>query len=93
MTILTMASSLAGRMETIRRPPPAQVELRGRRPGSSRRRSRARRPRVGDAVLGEELIETARSGGHPEPPTRRRRSRRRGRHLDYVDAIVLREVA
>ena len=92
MTIPTVADSLAGCMETVRLLPLAQAELRGRRPGLLRAAFEGEAPAVGDAVLGDELVETVLSGGYPEALTRRRWSRRQGWYLDYVDAIVQRDV-
>ena len=80
-------------MERIRLVPLVQADPRGRRPSFLRAVFEGSAPPTGGAVPGDELVATALSGGYPEAPTRRRWSRRRGRHLDHVSAIVRRDAA
>ena len=94
MTLPRVADSLAGRMEIIRLLPLAQAELRG---GTARSsfidRAFAGEVRMPTAtVVGDELVETVLAGGYPEALTRSGCRRRRDWHLDYIEAIMQRDV-
>lgn len=93
MTLPRVADSLAGRMGILRLLPLAQAELRGTRPPSFIDKAfageipAARTPRVGD-----DLVETVLAGGYPEAVARSGWRRRRNWHLDYIEAIVQRDI-
>ena len=93
MTLPRVADSLAGRMGILRLLPLAQAELRGTRPPSFIDKAfageipAARTPHVGD-----DLVETVLAGGYPEAVARSGWRRRRNWHLDYIEAIVQRDI-
>ena len=94
MTLPRVADSLAGRMGIVRLLPLAQAELRG---GTARPSfidmvfaGEVRTPAV--PVIGDELVETVLAGGYPEALTRSGWRRRRDWHLDYIEAIIQRDV-
>ena len=92
MTLPRVADSLAGRMTIIRLLPLAQAELRGTRPSFLDRAFAGETPDTMTPVVGDGLVETVLAGGYPEALTRSRWRRRRDWHLDYVEAIVQRDV-
>ena len=49
-------------------------------------------PKIGDIVVGDDLIDRVLTGGYPEALTRSRWNRRQDWYLDYIDAIVQRDV-
>lgn len=92
MTLPKVADSLAGRMETIRLLPLSQAEIRGGA-GCFLGDAFSGKLRANDKVLlGEELVELVLAGGYPEALARTRWSRRQDWHLEYIDAIVQRDV-
>lgn len=92
MTLPKVADSLAGRMETIRLLPLSQAEIRGGT-GCFLGDAFSGKLRANDKVLlGEELVELVLAGGYPEALARTRWSRRQDWHLEYIDAIVQRDV-
>ena len=92
MTLPRVADSLAGRMGIIRLLPLAQAELRGARPSFLDRAFAGKTPETTTPVVGEDLVETVLAGGYPEALTRSGWRRRRDWHLDYIEAIVQRDV-
>lgn len=93
MALPRVADSLAGRMETIRLMPLAQAELRAKAaPGVLARAFGGEAPKTGAAVLGPDLVEAVLAGGYPEALSRARWSRRQEWCLNYVEAIVQRDV-
>lgn len=92
MTLPRVADSLAGRMAIIRLLPLAQCELSGRRPDLIERAFSGQAPTVGTPVLGEALVDAVLSGGYPEALQRPSWRRRQRWCLDYLDAIVQRDV-
>nr|WP_310780917.1 ATP-binding protein [Candidatus Palauibacter scopulicola] len=92
MTLPRVADSLAGRMETIRLLPLAQAELRGTRPGFLPRAFAGDAPVSTNPVVGAELLDIVLAGGYPEALTRSTWRRRRRWHLNYVEAILQRDV-
>lgn len=92
MTLPRIADSLAGRMETIRLLPLAQAELRGARPGFLERVFAGDAPVPANPVVGADLLEIVLAGGYPEALTRSTWRRRRRWHLNYVEAILQRDV-
>jgi predicted AAA+ superfamily ATPase len=92
MTLPTVADSLAGRMETLRLLPLAQAEIRGAEPGFLTRALQGQPPRTRAPMLGADLVETVLAGGYPEALTRKGWARRQDWALNYVEAIVQRDV-
>lgn len=92
MTLPRVADSLAGRMETIRLLPLAQAELRGTRPGFLERAFAGDAPVSANPVVGADLLDIVLAGGYPEALTRSTWRRRRQWHLNYVEAILQRDV-
>lgn len=93
MTLPRIADSLAGRMETIRLLPLAQAEIHGAvRPGFLTALFSGRVPSVGAPRLGTDLVETVLAGGYPEALARRNWARRQDWHLNYIEAVIGRDV-
>ena len=92
MTLPRVADSLAGRMAIVRLLPLAQAELRGALPDFLDRAFAGQPPTFRTPVVGNSLVETVLTGGYPEALTRSGWRRRRDWHLDYVEAIVQRDV-
>ena len=92
MTVPRVADSLAGRMKVVRLLPLAQAELK-RRPSTFLNAAfDGQVPKIGDAVVGADLIERVLAGGYPEALTRSRWNTRQDWYLDYIEAIVQRDV-
>ena len=92
MTLPRVADSLAGRMGIVRLLPLAQAELRNSST-SFLDKAFAGEPPVSRApVVGDDLVETVLAGGYPEALTRSGWRRRQDWHLDYIEAIVQRDV-
>ena len=92
MTLPRVADSLAGRMEIARLPPLAQAELRGTRPLFFDQVFAGEAPACGTTVVGDDLAEIVLAGGYPEALTRFGWRRRQDWHLDYIEAIIQRDV-
>lgn len=92
MTLPRVADSLAGRMEILRLLPLAQAELRGTRPSFMQRVFAGETPSSANPVLGTDLQEIVLAGGYPEALARSVWRRRRNWHLNYVEAILQRDV-
>lgn len=91
MTLPKVADSLAGRMEIVRLLPLAQSEIRHSH-ASFIRDAFQNEIKVESPVIGDDLIEMVLAGGYPEALTRKSWSRRQDWYLDYVEAIVQRDV-
>ena len=93
MTLPGVADSLAGRMETIRLLPLAQSEILRRPPPSFLASLFAgEAPNPGPPKLGPDLVEIVLAGGYPEALARSSATRRRDWLLNYVEAVVGRDV-
>lgn len=92
MTLPRVADSLAGRMETVRLLPLAQSEIRGIPPSFFSDLFSGRVPTVSEAIVGDDLTEVVLAGGYPEGFARRSPARRERWYLDYVDAILQRDL-
>jgi predicted AAA+ superfamily ATPase len=93
MTLPRVADSLAGRMETVRLLPLAQSEIAGAAPPTFLTRAfRSEPPEAGRSIIGEALVEAVLAGGYPEALARKTWGRRQDWYLDYVDAIVQRDI-
>jgi predicted AAA+ superfamily ATPase len=94
MTLPAVADSLAGRMEVVPLFPLAQAELEGTRPGFLEAAFAAQFRAGGTAVTrGDSLTTRILGGGYPEALNRPAPERRRRWHREYVQAILLRDVA
>lgn len=93
MSLPTIADSLAGRMEVVALLPLSRAEIAARKPTfielafGGRVAVPGRSPAIGD-----ELIEIVLTGGFPEVLTRATPARRTKWCLDYMDAIIQRDV-
>ncbi|WP_419940185.1 ATP-binding protein [Candidatus Palauibacter sp.] len=92
MTLPRVADSLAGRMEIIRLLPLAQAELRGTRTTFLERAFAGDAPTSATPILDTGLLDVVLAGGYPEALTRSAWRRRRDWHLNYVEAILQRDV-
>ena len=94
MTLPRVADSLAGRMEAIRLLPLAQSEIAGTAapPDFLARAFSSEPPVAARLLIGAALVEAVLSGGYPEALARKSWGRRQDWYLDYVDAIVQRDV-
>ena len=92
MTLPRVADSLAGRMEILHLLPLAQAELRGIRRSFLERLFAGDVPAAAVPVLGTDLMELVLAGGYPEALTRAGWRRRRDWHLNYIEAILRRDV-
>ena len=92
MTVPRVADSLAGRMKVVRLLPLAQAELQGKPSVFLETVFAGQVPKIDDAVAGADLLERVLAGGYPEALTRSKWNRRQEWYLDYVEAIVQRDV-
>ncbi len=92
MTLPRVADSLAGRMETVRLLPLAQSEILGKKPSFFADVFNDGTPTAGEAIIGDDLMELVLAGGYPEGLARRSPARRERWYLDYVDAILQRDL-
>lgn len=92
MTVPNVADSLAGRMEVIKLLPLSQSEMSGGKTNFIENAFAGVSPKTTTSIVGEDLIETVLSGGYPEALTRKKWTRKQDWYLDYVDAIVQRDV-
>ena len=92
MTLPRVADSLAGRMGIVRLLPLAQAELHDALPSFLDKTFSGQPPTSGAPVVGDDLVETVLAGGYPEPLTRATWRRRQSWHLDYIEAILQRDL-
>jgi predicted AAA+ superfamily ATPase len=93
MTLPRVADSLAGRMETVRLLPLAQSEIAGTGPPVFLERAfRGQTTEGARSIAGDELVAAVLAGGYPEALARKTWGRRQDWYLDYVDAVVRRDV-
>lgn len=92
MTLPRVADSLAGRMGIVRLLPLAQAELQGAPTSFLDGVFAGKPPTSRSPVIGEGLVETVLAGGYPEALTRSNWRRRHDWHLDYIEAVVQRDV-
>ncbi|EJN05979.1 ATP-binding protein [Phyllobacterium sp. YR531] len=91
MMLPRVADSLAGRMEIVQLLPLAQSEIKGSS-GSFLRDAFRNEVKTGDPVIGDDLITALLAGGYPEALGRKTPSRRQDWYVDYLQAIVQRDV-
>ena len=92
MTLPRVADSLAGRMGIVRLLPLAQAELHDALPSFLDKTFSGQPPTSGAPVVGDDLVETVLAGGYPEALTRATWRRRQSWHLDYIEAILQRDL-
>lgn len=92
MTVPNVADSLAGRMEVIKLLPLSQSEMSGGKTNFIENAFAGVSPKTTMSIVGDDLVETVLSGGYPEALTRKKWTRKQDWYLDYVDAIVQRDV-
>ena len=92
MTVPRVADSLAGRMGIVRLLPLAQAELRNAPTCFLDDVFAGRLPSSGVPTIGGDLVDAVLSGGYPEALTRSSWHRRRDWHLDYIEALIQRDV-
>lgn len=92
MTLPQVADSLAGRIEITDLLPLSQCELRARPCDFLDRILNGKVPSIGEIAVGAELIERVVAGGYPEAIARKSPPRRQKWFLDYVRAVVERDV-
>ena len=92
MTVPRVADSLAGRMKVVRLLPLAQAELQGTPTAFLNMAFEGQVPKIGNVLVGADLIEKVLAGGYPEALTHSRWNTRQDWYLDYIEAIVQRDV-
>jgi len=92
MTLPRVADSLAGRMEIIRLLPLAICEMLTRQQDFFGPVFEGKPPSCGEVIVAEALVEAVLKGGYPEAVRRASPSRRQAWHLDYLDAILSRDI-
>lgn len=92
MTIPRVADSLAGRMEIVRLLPLAQSEIHGNKPNFLEDLFQNKIAAVKNPILGGDLVAAVLAGGYPEALRRLSWSRRQDWYVDYIHAIVQRDV-
>jgi predicted AAA+ superfamily ATPase len=92
MTLSQVADSLAGRIEIADLLPLSQSELRKKPCDFLERVLSGKPPSVGEVAVGADLIETVTAGGYPEALARKSSARRQKWFLDYIRAIIERDV-
>ena len=91
MTLPRVADSLAGRMEVVRLLPLAQSEI--RTSGSSFLLDAFRNEAsAGDPIVGDDLMAAVLAGGYPEALGRKTWARKQDWYVNYIQAIVQRDV-
>jgi len=92
MTLPRIADSMAGRMEMVRLLPLSQGEIQGVKPTFLDKVLKGEVPAVRTPVFADQLLETVLSGGFPEAIKRKTWNRRQTWHLNYIDALIHRDV-
>lgn len=92
MSLPTIADSLAGRMEVITLLPLSRSEIIGKKPTFIELAFDGRTAPAKSPIVGDELVDIVLSGGYPEVLSRSAPARRNKWCLDYIDAIIKRDV-
>jgi predicted AAA+ superfamily ATPase len=92
MTLPRVADSLAGRMEMVDLLPLSQAELHDVPSHFLDRVFAGKVPPAGNLSLGDHLVARVIAGGYPEAINRPSWARRKDWHLNYIQAIVQRDV-
>jgi uncharacterized protein len=92
MAMPHVSESLAGRMEIVTLLPLSQAENRRRESGFLRAAFAGKLEKSAETMTGKGLIDAVLTGGYPEMLRRKDPNRRRRWALDYIKAIVQRDV-
>jgi predicted AAA+ superfamily ATPase len=92
MTLPQVTDSLAGRIEIADLLPLSQSELRKQPCDFLDRILIGKAPSIGEIIVGTELIEQVVAGGYPEAIARKSSGRRQKWFLDYIRAVIERDV-
>jgi predicted AAA+ superfamily ATPase len=92
LTLPRVADSLAGRMETIRMLPLARAEIAGGSPAFLERLFAGKLQGDREAVVGDDLIQLALSGGFPEAISRESERRRQDWARAYMTSVLTRDL-
>ena len=92
MTLPRVADSLAGRMEMVHLLPLSQSEVQGAMPSFLDNVLEGEIPAVHTPIIADKLLEIVMTGGFPEAIRRKTWNRRQNWHLNYIDALIHREV-
>ena len=92
MTLPRVADSLAGRMESIRLLPLAQGEIQGGSSSFLKKAFAGQVPKAKNILLGKDIVQRVFEGGYPEALTRKTLRRRQDWYLNYIEAIIQRDV-
>jgi len=92
MTLPRIADSLAGRTEMFRLLPLSQSEIQGVIPTFLDHVLKGEVPAVHTPVFGNKLLETVLGGGFAEAIKRKTWNRRQNWHLNYIEALIHRDV-
>lgn len=92
MSLPQVADSLAGRLETIALLPLSQSEIRSARTDFLEQAFRGELPAIGPIAVADDLEAAVLAGGYPEALGRGSWSRRQSWYLNYVAALVQRDV-
>src|SRR5450631_2401736 len=92
MTLTQVTDSLAGRIEITDLLPLSQSELRKQPCDFLERILNGKAPTMGEIAVGAELIERVVAGGYPEAIARTSSARRQKWFMDYIRAVIERDV-
>ena len=92
MTMPVVADSLAGRMETVRLLPLAQVELAGTHPTCLQRFFEHQLPALSKVHVGDALVQKVLQGGYPDAIARASPRRRAAWYEAYTESLLTRDV-
>jgi uncharacterized protein len=92
LTLPQVSESLAGRMEIVSLLQLSRAEIRGRKPSFLKAAFSGRISPPTEALMGKGLVQAVLIGGYPEMLRRKDPQRRQRWALDYVRAIVQRDV-
>ena len=92
LTLPQVSESLAGRMQIVNLLPLSRAEIRGKKPTFLKAAFAGKIDKPAETMIGASLVEAMLIGGYPEMLHRKDSKRRQRWALDYVKAIVQRDV-
>ena len=92
MTLPRVADSLAGRIETLRMLPLARAEIQGRKPTFLQRLFTGDFKGAREAIVGDELVRVALTGGFPEALARDSERRRQAWARSWLESVLTRDL-
>ncbi len=92
MTFPQVADSLAGRIETLRLLPLARVEIEGTSPTFLERLFAGQVERIGDGIMGDDLVRMVLQGGFPEALARESERRRQAWGRAWLESVTMRDL-